>query len=113
MEARIGVAFDGFSTTSDAIALAKRAVEAGAQSLWMAEHLGYREAQLLADSVIGASGTRVRGHEFHYASLIAGGSDQPFADLRDAQGRPVAERGGRRGLVTGTFFHAIAQAPAN
>jgi 5,10-methylenetetrahydromethanopterin reductase len=44
MEARIGVAFDGFSTTSDAIALAKRAVEAGAQSLWMAEHLGYREA---------------------------------------------------------------------
>ena len=76
-------------------------------------HLGYREAQLLADSVIGASGTRVRGHEFHYASLIAGGSDQPFADLRDAQGRPVAERGGRRGLVTGTFFHAIAQAPAN
>jgi 5,10-methylenetetrahydromethanopterin reductase len=42
--ARIGVAFDGFSTTSDAIALAQHAVAAGAQSLWMAEHLGYREA---------------------------------------------------------------------
>jgi 5,10-methylenetetrahydromethanopterin reductase len=42
--ARIGVAFDGFVTTSDAIALARRAVVAGAQSLWMAEHLGYREA---------------------------------------------------------------------
>ena len=44
MTARIGVAFDGFSTTAEAIAVAKRAVEAGAQSLWMAEHLGYREA---------------------------------------------------------------------
>ena len=41
---RIGVAFDGFVTTSEAIALAKHAVDAGAQSLWMAEHLGYREA---------------------------------------------------------------------
>jgi 5,10-methylenetetrahydromethanopterin reductase len=42
--ARIGVAFDGFVTTAEAIALAKRAVEAGAKSLWVAEHLGYREA---------------------------------------------------------------------
>src|SRR6266540_4956190 len=41
---RIGVAFDGFVTTSAAIALAKHAVDAGAQSLWVAEHLGYREA---------------------------------------------------------------------
>lgn len=44
MSARIGVAFDGFVTTADAIALAKRAVDAGAKSLWVAEHLGYREA---------------------------------------------------------------------
>lgn len=44
MAAHIGVAFDGFSTTADAIALAKHAVEVGAHSLWMAEHLGYREA---------------------------------------------------------------------
>ena len=41
---RIGVSFDGFVTTGEAIALAQRAVEAGASSLWMAEHLGYREA---------------------------------------------------------------------
>lgn len=44
MMAKIGVAFDGFVTTSEAIALARRAVDAGAQSLWVAEHLGYREA---------------------------------------------------------------------
>jgi cobyrinic acid a,c-diamide synthase len=76
-------------------------------------HLGYREAHLLADCVIGVSGTRIRGHEFHYASLISSGSDEPFAGLKDAQGQSLAERGGRRGLVTGTFFHAIAQVPPN
>jgi 5,10-methylenetetrahydromethanopterin reductase len=42
--AQIGVAFDGFVTTREAIDLAKRAVDAGAKSLWVAEHLGYREA---------------------------------------------------------------------
>jgi 5,10-methylenetetrahydromethanopterin reductase len=41
---RIGVSFDGFIPTREAIALAERAVTAGAKSLWMAEHLGYREA---------------------------------------------------------------------
>ena len=44
MTVRIGVAFDGFVTTAEAIALARQAVDAGASSLWMAEHLGYREA---------------------------------------------------------------------
>jgi 5,10-methylenetetrahydromethanopterin reductase len=44
MPVRIGVNFDGFASTGEAIALAQRAVEAGARSLWVAEHLGYREA---------------------------------------------------------------------
>jgi 5,10-methylenetetrahydromethanopterin reductase len=42
--ARVGVSFDGFVTTGEAIVLAQRAVEMGARSLWVAEHLGYREA---------------------------------------------------------------------
>src|SRR5215831_11207993 len=41
---QIGVSFDGFVTTGEAITLAQRAVETGARSLWVAEHLGYREA---------------------------------------------------------------------
>jgi cobyrinic acid a,c-diamide synthase len=73
-------------------------------------HLGYREARLLADSPIGARGSIVRGHEFHYASLIDAGTDEPLVDLHDAQGQLLAERGGRQGYVTGTFFHAIARA---
>ncbi|TMJ83251.1 MAG: cobyrinic acid a,c-diamide synthase, partial [Alphaproteobacteria bacterium] len=70
-------------------------------------HLGYREARLRADSPIGPAQAIVRGHEFHYATLMAGG-DEPLAELADAQGRSVGTAGGRRGHVTGTFFHAIA-----
>ncbi|MCC6777105.1 MAG: LLM class flavin-dependent oxidoreductase [Hyphomicrobiales bacterium] len=44
MPVRVGVSFDGFVTTGEAIDLAQRAVAAGAKSLWVAEHLGYREA---------------------------------------------------------------------
>jgi 5,10-methylenetetrahydromethanopterin reductase len=44
MRVRIGIAFDGFIPTDQAIEMAKRAAEAGAASLWVAEHLGYREA---------------------------------------------------------------------
>jgi cobyrinic acid a,c-diamide synthase len=73
-------------------------------------HLGYREARLLARSPIGAAGTRIRGHEFHYASLISSGADDPRVELTDAHGNGITERGGRRGHVTGTFFHAIARA---
>jgi cobyrinic acid a,c-diamide synthase len=73
-------------------------------------HLGYRQARLLVDSPIGSARSTVRGHEFHYATLIAAGHDEPFADLADGQGRPLGKSGGRRGHVTGTFFHAIAQA---
>ncbi len=73
-------------------------------------HLGYREARLLVNSVIGSQGAIVRGHEFHYASLTDLGRDEPLVDLTNAEGHPLPERGGRRGYVSGTFFHAIARA---
>ena len=72
--------------------------------------LGYREARLLIESPIGSAGSLVRGHEFHYATLISAGQDAPLADLTDGQGQPLGPAGGRRDRVTGTFFHAIAQA---
>jgi cobyrinic acid a,c-diamide synthase len=73
-------------------------------------HLGYRIARLLSDTVLGRGGTFVRGHEFHYASLISAGEDEPFAEVTDSEGRLFEKSGGRRGRVTGTFFHAIAAA---
>jgi len=73
-------------------------------------HLGYRTARLLSDSILGRGGSIVRGHEFHYASLTSAGCDEPFAELADSEGRSPVKAGGRRGRVTGTFFHAIAVA---
>jgi cobyrinic acid a,c-diamide synthase len=72
-------------------------------------HLGYREARLLCDGPLGPAGTIVRGHEFHYAAMISAGGEAPFVELQDGQGRPLGPSGGRRGHVTGSFFHAIAQ----
>jgi cobyrinic acid a,c-diamide synthase len=73
-------------------------------------HLGYRTAQVLSDSVLGSKGAIVRGHEFHYATLTSAGDDESFAELCDGEGRALGKSGGRRGHVSGTFFHAIAMA---
>ena len=72
-------------------------------------NLGYREATLLTDSAIGPAGAVVRGHEFHYARVTDPGSDLPLATLRDGLGQDLGPGGGRRGAVTGSFFHAIAR----
>jgi len=69
-------------------------------------HLGYRTATLLAPIPGHATGRVLRGHEFHYAR-VAAQPDQPLADIRDAAGAPTAETGGRRGRVTGSFFHMV------
>jgi cobyrinic acid a,c-diamide synthase len=73
-------------------------------------HLGYREARFIANNPVAPAGTVVRGHEFHYATVLAAENDAPLVELKDAQGRPIGADGARRGLVTGTFFHVIARA---
>jgi cobyrinic acid a,c-diamide synthase len=77
-------------------------------------HLGYRCATLVAPMPGHDVGARLRGHEFHYATIL----DQPdaaLAQVTDATGNAVAETGSQRahpggGLATGTFFHLIAEA---
>lgn len=69
-------------------------------------HLGYRRARLMADCVLGRSGTEISGHEFHYAGILSSGGE-PFVECRDAAGQPVVEAGTRDGTVSGTFFHAV------
>ena len=44
MAVKLGVRFDGFETVNEAIEIVQLAVDAGAHTVWMAEHLGYREA---------------------------------------------------------------------
>ncbi len=40
---KVGISFDGFSPFGDALSFAKEAAGAGASSIWMADHLGFRE----------------------------------------------------------------------
>lgn len=70
-------------------------------------HLGYRHARLLAPIAGIAAGTALRGHEFHYSTIIDQ-RDDPLAHVTDANGDAVPETGSRRAHVTGSFFHMIA-----
>ena len=77
-------------------------------------HLGYRLARLASPIPGHGAGARLRGHEFHYASILEHG-DAPLADVVDATGAAVPESGSCRtfeggGRATGSFFHLIAEA---
>jgi cobyrinic acid a,c-diamide synthase len=72
-------------------------------------HLGYRRAELLAPVPGAAAGSALRGHEFHYSTILHQ-PDAPLARVTDADGAEVPETGSVRGRVTGTFFHLIAEA---
>ncbi|MDX7950676.1 cobyrinate a,c-diamide synthase [Lichenihabitans sp. Uapishka_5] len=70
-------------------------------------HLGYRDAETLQPSSLGPSGTRLKGHEFHYASIVDLGGDLPLARVQTAYDESPTLAGSRRGPVSGTFFHAL------
>lgn len=69
-------------------------------------HLGYRRATLRGGIPGFAAGATLLGHEFHYCRVVES-PDEPLADVVDADGSDVADRGSRRGQVTGSFFHLI------
>lgn len=71
-------------------------------------HLGYRRAVLSRAMPGHAAGSALRGHEFHYSTILEQ-PDAPLAHVADADGNPVPETGSHRGHVTGTFFHLIAE----
>lgn len=73
-------------------------------------HLGYRRAVLDAPLPGFTAGDALRGHEFHYSSILEQ-PDAPLAQVFDADGGLVPETGSRRGHVTGTFFHLITGEP--
>jgi cobyrinic acid a,c-diamide synthase len=72
-------------------------------------HLGYRQARLAEAHPLGAKGSLLRGHEFHYATIEAKNEgDTPFAFVQDAHSGAEQPEGNRRGKVSGSFFHVIA-----
>lgn len=71
-------------------------------------NLGYRRAVLSAPMPGLAPGSVLRGHEFHYSSILQQ-PDAPLAEVFDADGNAVVQTGSVRGNVSGTFFHMITQ----
>ncbi|MFB2594544.1 cobyrinate a,c-diamide synthase [Paracoccus sp. p4-l81] len=77
-------------------------------------HLGYRRAHLVAPIPGLPVGADLRGHEFHYATILSQ-PDAPLARVFDATGEKLAETGAFRpqsagGRATGSFFHLITVA---
>ena len=76
-------------------------------------HLGYRKAKL-NEAVPGhGAQARLRGHEFHYATILKE-PDAPLAEITDSNDLTVPETGSIRhfeegGRATGTFFHMISE----
>jgi cobyrinic acid a,c-diamide synthase len=76
-------------------------------------HLGYRKATLNAPIPGFGAQARLRGHEFHYATIL-NEPDAPLALITDSNDLAVAETGSTRnfeggGRATGTFFHMIGE----
>lgn len=67
-------------------------------------HLGYRHLTPLAGAPFVAP---MRGHEFHYASIIEEGAADRLFTARDAADNDLGEVGLMRGSVAGSFMHLI------
>ena len=72
-------------------------------------HLGYRLATPVTTAPALQQYSALRGHEFHYSSIIEQ-PDTALFSVTDANGQIVAETGSVRAQVSGTFFHLIAEA---
>lgn len=69
--------------------------------------LGYRRTTLIGDGPLGPAGTRFRGHEFHYATVVQEGAAGRVWSATDAAGTDLGACGLRRGSVFGSFLHLI------
>lgn len=72
--------------------------------------LGYRLARTLVRSPMGPTGTLLRGHEFHYATVAREAGDRPLFAVEDAEAKAQGDLGLARGSVMGSFMHLIDRA---
>jgi cobyrinic acid a,c-diamide synthase len=70
-------------------------------------HLGYRCVSLREDGPFGTSGSRLRGHEFHYATVVNEDAGNRLLSVSDAAGTVLGSCGLQRGSVFGSFIHLI------
>ena len=70
-------------------------------------NLGYREVALVGDGVFGGKGTRFRGHEFHFASVLAQSPATPLFRAFNAELEPLGDAGLQIDNVMGSFVHLM------
>jgi len=70
-------------------------------------HLGYRRLRTGSESPLGTAGTGFRGHEFHYAEVLAEEGGTPLFEAGNAEGGALGPVGLTRGNVAGSFIHLI------
>ena len=70
-------------------------------------HLGYRQLNCL-NATFPAN---LRGHEFHYATIVSEGKADRLFDALNARGEALPPMGLRRGNVMGSFAHIISVQP--
>ena len=74
--------------------------------------LGYRRATVVDSTVPRArrflpAGARVRGHEFHYATVVSEGDASALFSCESARGDELGTMGLSRGNVFGSFIHLV------
>lgn len=73
-------------------------------------HLGYRRISAL-DGLPFADVPRLRGHEFHYSTVLREDAAAPLFRAADARGAAAADTGLVVGRVCGSFMHVVDAAP--
>jgi cobyrinic acid a,c-diamide synthase len=66
--------------------------------------LGYREMRHAGGLPFPPT---LRGHEFHYSTVLSQGAGEPLFEVRDAAGHQLAPAGLRVGRVMGSYLHVI------
>jgi cobyrinic acid a,c-diamide synthase len=84
------------------------ALEAGAL------HSGYRDLRVASSCMLGPVGTRLRGHEFHFARLLSAGEDlNPAFTMHDSDGEPLGCEGWATDGIVASLVHLhFGQDPA-
>ena len=70
-------------------------------------NLGYREVALVGDNVFGCKGSRFRGHEFHFASVLSQAPAKALFRTFNAEMEPLGDTGLQVGNVMGSFVHLM------
>ena len=70
-------------------------------------NLGYREVALVGDGVFGREGARFRGHEFHFASVLAQSPAKALFRTFNAELEPLGDTGLQVSNVMGSFIHLM------